>query len=78
MASNHTEQQHNAQNVTFMLGSGNRGRPVAKIKIVPLRNQTASDERVKAEQLQKEKLKQQQGVCIVMFGSKVSVIFCVW
>ena len=69
MASNHSEQQRNAQNVTFTLGSGNRGRPVAKIKIVPLNSQTASDERIKAEQRQKEKLKQQQGVCIIFLDS---------
>ena len=62
MASDHSEQQRNTQNVTFVLGSGNRGRSVAKIKIVPLKNPTTSDEKIKAEQQQKEKLKQQQGV----------------
>ena len=62
-SSDHSEQQCNAQNVTFVLGSGNRGRPVAKIKIVPLKNQATTDERMKAEQQHKEKLKQQQGAC---------------
>ena len=61
MASNHSEQQHNAPNVTIVM-SGNRGRP--KIKIVPLKPQSAPDEQqLKAEQKQKERLKQQQGMC---------------
>ena len=68
MASDHSEQpreqQRNTPNVTFVLGSGNRGRSVAKIKIVPLKNQATTDERMKAEQQQKEKLKQQQGAYI--------------
>ena len=55
------EQQRDTQNMTFVLG---RGRSVTKIKIVPLKNQATTDERMKAEQQRKEKLKQQQGACI--------------
>ena len=64
MASNHSEQQaRSVPNVRIVLGSGNRGRLVHKVKMVHLNSQTASDEQAKAEQHQKERMKQQQGMC---------------
>jgi len=64
MASNRsTEHQNNTQRITFVLGSGNRGRTVHKVKIVPFNAQTTSDEQARADQQQKEKLmKEQTGI----------------
>lgn len=61
MASNHSEQQPNVHNLTFVLGGANRGRAQPKIKIVQLHTQATSDEQARAEQRRKEKLKQHAG-----------------
>ena len=67
MASNHSEEQpRNVPNVTIVLGGGNRGRTVHKVKMVHLNSQTAAEEQMKAEQQQKEKIKQQRGMCITL------------
>lgn len=63
MASNHSEEQpRNVPNVTIVLGGGNRGRTVHKVKMVHLNSQTAAEEQMKAEQQQKEKIKQQRAL----------------
>jgi len=59
MASNETDQQRNVQDVTFNIPmAGNRGRPVARIRIVPFNSQSA--DQAKAEREEKEKLLRQQ------------------
>ena len=60
MASNPSDQQPNVQDVTFNIPmAGNRGRPVARIRIVPFNSQSAAQQ-AKAEREEKEKLLRQQ------------------
>lgn len=60
MASNQTDQQRNVQDVTFNIPmAGNRGRPVARVRIVPF-NSHSDTQKAKAEKEEKEKLLRQQ------------------
>ena len=66
MASNQTDQQRNVQDVTFNIPmAGNRGRPVARVRIVPFNSHSAT-QKAKAEKEEKEKLLRQQQAGISM------------